>query len=154
MSPMIKLDLFIFELSFKNGLLGLIHLDVCGPMIVSAKGRYRYLITFTDELSRYGYVLLMRHKSESFEMFKRYHNEMKKQIGKSIKTLQFDRGGKYLSSEFMTYLEENMILLQWTHPRTPQLYSVFERKNRTLLDMVRSMMGFCNSATVPLGICA
>ena len=64
-------------------------------------------------------------------MFNRYRNEIKKQTGKSIKILQCDRGGEYLSSEFLTYLGENRILSLW---------------NRTLLDMVRSMMSF---ATLP-----
>ena len=89
----------------------------------------------------------MRHKSESFEMFKRYRNEVEKQTGKSIKTLRSDRGGEYLTGAFLTYLEENGILSQWTPPGTPQLNGVSERRNRTLLDMVRSMMGF---ATLPL----
>ena len=51
-------------------LLSLIHTDVCRLMIVSARGGYIYFIMFTDDLLRYGYVFLMRHKSESFEMFK------------------------------------------------------------------------------------
>ena len=59
-------------------LLGLIHSDVYGPMNTSARGGYIYFITFTDDLSRYGYVYLMRHKSESFEMFKLYRNEVEK----------------------------------------------------------------------------
>ena len=108
-------------------LLGLVHTDVCGPMNVSAKGGYSYFIPFTDDLSRYGYVFLLRHKSESIEMFNRYRNEIKKQTGKSIKILRCDRGGEYLYSEFLTYLGENRILSLW---------------NRTLLDMVRSMMSF------------
>ena len=37
-------------------LLSLIHIDVCEPMTVSVRGGYRYFITFTDDLSRYGYV--------------------------------------------------------------------------------------------------
>ncbi|KAL0445610.1 UNVERIFIED_CONTAM: hypothetical protein Slati_1688900 [Sesamum latifolium] len=37
---------------------------------------------------------------------------------------------------------ENGILSQWTPPGTPQLNGVAERRNRTLLDMVRSMMSF------------
>ena len=53
-------------------LLGLVHTDVCGPMSTSARGGYFYFITFTDDLSRYGYVYLMKHKSDSFEMFKRF----------------------------------------------------------------------------------
>ncbi|KAL0405223.1 UNVERIFIED_CONTAM: hypothetical protein Slati_3836200 [Sesamum latifolium] len=39
-------------------------------------------------------------------------------------------------------IRENEILSQWTPPGTPQLNGVAERKNRTLLDMVRSMMSF------------
>ena len=53
-----------------NDVLGLIHTNVCGPMNISAKGGYYYFITFTDDLSKYGYVYLMKHKSELFEMFK------------------------------------------------------------------------------------
>ena len=127
-----------------NELLSLVHTDVCGSMSVNAKGGYSYFITFTNDLSRYGYVFLMRHKSESFEMFKRYRCEVEKQLGKNIKTLRSDRGGEYLSNEFLTYLRENGILSQWTPPGTPQLNGVSERRNRTLLDMVRSMMGFAD----------
>ena len=59
-------------------ILSLIHTDICGPMSVSARGGYSYFITFMDNLSRYGYIFLIRHKSESFEMFKRYKNEIEK----------------------------------------------------------------------------
>ena len=45
-------------------LLELIHSDVCGPTSQSARGGYRYFITFTHDYSRYGYVYLMMHKSE------------------------------------------------------------------------------------------
>ena len=123
-------------------ILGLIHTDVCGPMNTAAIGGFSYFITFIDDHSRFGYVFLMRHKSESFEMFKRYRSEVEKQTEKDIKILRSDRRGEYLSSEFLAYLEENGILSQWTPPGTPQLNGVSERRNRTLLDMVRSMMGF------------
>ena len=47
-----------------TNLLEIIHTDVCGPMSVEARGGYRYVLTLTDDLSRYGYVYLMKHKSE------------------------------------------------------------------------------------------
>ena len=50
--------------------LSLIHIDVYGPMNISARGGYYYFITFTDDLSRYGHVYLMTHKPELFEIFK------------------------------------------------------------------------------------
>ena len=71
-------------------LLSPIHTDVYRPITVNARGGYICFITFIDDLSRYGYVFLMRHKSESFEMFKRYRNEVEKQTRKSIKVLRSD----------------------------------------------------------------
>ena len=120
--------------------LELIHSDVCGPMSVTARGGFSYFITFIDDYSRYGYVYLMRYKSEAFEKFKDFKAEVEKQLSKSIKSLRSDRGGEYLSEEFQDYLRENGIVSQWTPPGTPQHNGVSERRNRTLLDMVRSMM--------------
>ena len=37
-------------------LLEIIHIDVCGPMNIEARSRYHYFLTFTDDLSRYGYI--------------------------------------------------------------------------------------------------
>ena len=51
-------------------LLKIIHTDVCGPFSVEAHGGYRYFLTSTDDLSRYGYIYLMKHKSETFEKIK------------------------------------------------------------------------------------
>ncbi|KAK8667689.1 hypothetical protein V6N13_007837 [Hibiscus sabdariffa] len=50
-----------------SDLLGLIHSHVCGPMNTQARGGFQYFITFTDDFSRYGYIYLMRHKSEALE---------------------------------------------------------------------------------------
>ena len=41
-------------------LLGLIHTDVCGPMITEIKEGYSYFIMFIDDLSRFGYVYLIK----------------------------------------------------------------------------------------------
>ena len=120
--------------------LDLIHTDVCGPFNTQARGGFLYFITFTDDYSRYGYVYLMKHKSESFEKFKEFKEEVQNQLGKNIKKLRSDRGGEYLSQEFLDHLKECGIVSQLTPPATPQWNGVSERRNRTLLDMVRSMM--------------
>ncbi|GJX33724.1 putative RNA-directed DNA polymerase [Tanacetum coccineum] len=128
-------------------LLGLIHTDVCGPFRhVSRKGA-SYFLTFTDDFSRYGYVYLLKHKHEVFETFKVFKSEVELQLGKKIKALRSDRGGEYLSQEFKEYLGKNGIVQHLTSPYTPQQNGVSERRNRTLLDMVRSMF---NLTTLPL----
>nr|GEV35530.1 retrotransposon protein, putative, Ty1-copia subclass [Tanacetum cinerariifolium] len=128
-------------------LLGLIHTDVCGPLRhVSRKGA-SYFLTFTDDFSRYGYVYLLKHKHEVFENFYVFKSEVELQLGKKIKALHSDRGGEYLSQEFKDYLSKNGLVHHLTSPYTPQQNGVSERRNRTLLDMVRSMF---NLTTLPL----
>ena len=112
-----------------SDLLELIHTDVCGPMSSTARGGFQYFITFNDDLSRYGYVYLMRYKSETFEKFKEFHNEVENQRNKKIKASRSDRGGEYLSHEFSDHLKSCGIVPQLMPPGTPQRNGVSERRN-------------------------
>ena len=58
--------------------LGLVHSDVCGPFAIQARVGYEYYVIFIDDYSRYGYVYLMRRKSETFEKFKEFRAEDEK----------------------------------------------------------------------------
>ena len=87
-------------------LLEIIHTDVCDPISVEASGTYRYFLTFTDDLSRYGYIYLMKHKSETFEKFKELQSEVENHRKQKIKFLRSDCGDKYLSYEFGLQLKQ------------------------------------------------
>ena len=89
----------------------------------------------------------MKSKAETFQKFKEFQNEVQNQLGKTIKAIRSDRGGEYMSQEFDHHLKECGIVSQFTPPGTPQWNGVSERRNRTLLDMVRSMM---SQATLPI----
>ncbi|KAG8481234.1 hypothetical protein CXB51_025996 [Gossypium anomalum] len=123
---------FIGKSERASDLLGLIHSDVCGPINTQARGGFHYFITFTDDFSRYGYVYLMRHKSEALEKFKEFKNEECGIVS------QLTPPGTPQWNEF---------LRQLTPPGTPQWNGVSEKRNRTLLDMVRSMMSHANLPT-------
>ncbi|GKD52899.1 retrotransposon protein, putative, ty1-copia subclass, partial [Tanacetum coccineum] len=58
-----------------------------------------------------------------------------------------DQEGEYISQEFKDYLKACGIVQQLTPPYTSQHNGVSERRNHTLLDIVRSMM---NLTTLPL----
>jgi len=81
-----------------------IHSDVWGPAAVQAIGGDQYAVTWLDEKSRYGVVEGMRAKSEAFEEYKAYEAWLRVQRGKSIKGIQTDRGGEYMSNAFATHL--------------------------------------------------
>ena len=69
-------------------------------MSAQAKGGYEYFITFTDEYSRHGYMYLMKQKCETFEKFKEFRAKVENQLGKHMKAIQSDYGGKYLFGVF------------------------------------------------------
>ena len=66
-------------------LLEIIHTDVCGPMSVEARCGHCYFLTFTDDSSRYGYIYLMKHKSETFEKFKEFQSKVENHRNKKIR---------------------------------------------------------------------
>jgi hypothetical protein len=59
-------------------------MDVCELMSIPVCGGFLYFIIFTDDLSRYGYIYLMKHKSETLEKFKEFQNEVEIQRNKKI----------------------------------------------------------------------
>ena len=61
-----------------SDILDLVYADVCGPMLTQVRGRYSYFIIFTDDMSRFGYVYLMKYKSETFNKFKEYQRMVEK----------------------------------------------------------------------------
>ncbi|GJV95460.1 putative RNA-directed DNA polymerase [Tanacetum coccineum] len=123
-----------------EGLLDLVHTNEYGPFRSAIKDGKHYYVTFTDDFSRYEYVYLIKHKLDTFEVFKMYQNKVQNQLDRKIKVLKSDSGGEYLSIEFFDHLKNCGIVSQLTPLRTPQLNGIAERRNRTLLDMVRSMM--------------
>ena len=128
-------------------LLELVRTDICGPISTQAKGGYEYFVTFTNDYSKYGYVYLMRWKFEAFEKFKEFRAEVENQLGKQIKAIRSDCGGEYLLGDFKDYLTQNGIVSQLTARGTPQQNGVVERRNRTLLEMVKSIMSY---STLPV----
>ena len=91
-----------------TNLLEIIHTDVCGPMNIEARGRYHYFLIFTDDLSRYEYIYLMKHKSEIFEKFKEFQSEVENHRNKNKSFYDMIAKVKYLSYEFGLQLKKTM----------------------------------------------
>jgi Integrase core domain len=127
-----------------NGLLDLVHSDVCGPMQVASMGGSRYFVGFTDDHSKWSDVFCMKMKSEVLDHFKIWQKRAECHTGRKIRTLRSDNGGEYLSRAFKDHLVEHGITHQLTVPYTPQQNGAAERLNRTLLNSTRSMLKHMN----------
>ena len=128
----------------------LIHTDICGSFLTPSWNGQQYFIIFIDDYSRYGYLYLIHEKSQSLDVFENFKVEVENQLSKKIKVVRFDRGGEHYgrydeSGEqrprpLAKYLMECGILPQYTMLETPSQNGVAKRQNRTLKDMVRSMI--------------
>nr|GEW61629.1 retrovirus-related Pol polyprotein from transposon TNT 1-94 [Tanacetum cinerariifolium] len=111
--------------------LQLIHTDLCGPITPPSHGKNLYFMLFIDDYSRKTWVYFLKEKSQAFEAFKTFKAMVEKEKGLKIKSL---------SKEFNKFCEDNGIRIFLTAPYSPQQNRVVERKNRTILNMVRSML--------------
>ena len=82
----------------------------------------------------------MKEKSEAFERFKDFKSFIEKEVKKSIGTLCTDRGGEFTSRQFLEFCNKSGIKRHLTAPYSPQQNGVVERRNRTLMEMTRSML--------------
>jgi len=122
----------------ESNLLDLIHTDLGDLKQTPTRGGKYYYVTFIDDFSRYTKVYLLRHKDEAFNMFLSYKAEIENQLNKKIKRVRSDRGGEYIS--FNEFCEKEGIIHEITHPYSPESNGVAERKNRTLKEMMNSML--------------
>ncbi|XP_074353008.1 uncharacterized protein LOC141692171 [Apium graveolens] len=120
--------------------LDIVHTDIAGPFDISSLGGNRYYLTFIDDFSRKSWVYIIKEKSEALDKFKEFKALAEKQSGHYLKVLRSDRGGEYTSNLFRSFCKIHGINHQLTTAYTPQQNGVAERKNRTILDMARSMV--------------
>ena len=120
--------------------LELIHFDICGLMNVKARDGAPYFITFIHDFTTFSHIYLISHKFEALICFTSYSTLVENQLNTKIKSLWTERGHEYLSDLFKTYCDNKGISRQLTILETPKQKGVVKRTNKTLLDMVRSMM--------------
>lgn len=120
--------------------LEVIHTDVCGPTRVASHSGSRYVITFTDDYSRWTEVRFMKSKGEAFQMFREYKALVEKQHGLKIKCVRSDNGREYENRAFDDFLKFEGIRRELTTTHTPEQNGVSERKNRTLEEAARCLL--------------
>ena len=107
-------------------LLGLIHIDICELNNIITRGGKKYFITFIHDFSTFSYIYLLKNKFEALEKFNFFRIEVENQLGKKVKTLRSDRGGKYLSNEFVETCKTLGIIHKVTTPYSRQQNGVAE----------------------------
>jgi hypothetical protein len=84
--------------------------------------------------------VLLQDKSQTQETLKGFLRRAQNEFGLRIKKIRSDTGTEFKNSQIEGFLEEEDIKHEFSSPYTPQQNGEVERKNRTLLDMARTML--------------
>ena len=119
-----------------------IHSDIWGPSRVKNINGTRWFVSFIDDHTGTTWTFLMKEKSETATIFQSFHSMISTQFQSKIQVLKTDNAKEYFNSVLGSYLSNHGIIHISSCVDTPQQNGVAERRNRTLLDMVHSMMSF------------
>jgi hypothetical protein len=85
--------------------LEIVHTDLCGPMKMPSLTGCVYFMTFIDDFSKKNWLYLLKHKSEDFDVFKKFKSMVENESGQTIKILRSDRGGEHKLNEFIEFCD-------------------------------------------------
>jgi hypothetical protein len=120
--------------------LKLLHMDLFGPIAYISIGGSKYCLVIVDDYSRFAWVFFLQEKTQTQDTLKRFLRRAQNEFGLRIKKIRSDNGTEFKNSQIEGFLEEEGIKHEFSSPFTPQQNGVVERKNRTLLDMARTML--------------
>jgi transposase InsO family protein len=120
--------------------LELLHMDLFSLISYISIGGSKYCLVIVDDNSRFTWVFFLQEKSQTQETLKKFLRRAQNEFVLRIKNITSDNGTEFKNSQIEGFLEEDGIKHEFSSPYTPQQNGVVERKNRTLLDMARTML--------------
>ncbi|KAJ9528397.1 hypothetical protein QJQ45_020322 [Haematococcus lacustris] len=120
--------------------LGLIHMDVCGPMHARARDGSLYVATFLDEHTKLSVCVPISSKAQVPDVVKTVIEQLENQSGLRCKAIRTDNGTEYVNSRMKEYCSSKGIVHQHSAPYSPQQNGAAERLNRTIFEKARSIL--------------
>ncbi|GKC37833.1 retrovirus-related pol polyprotein from transposon TNT 1-94 [Tanacetum coccineum] len=93
----------------------LLHMDLCGPMRVASVNGKKYILVIVDDYSRFTWV-------------------------KCLRRIRTDNGTEFVNQTLREYYEKVGISHETFVARSPQQNGVVKRRNRTLIEVARTML--------------
>jgi transposase InsO family protein len=120
--------------------LELLHIDLFGLITYISIDGSKCCLIIVDDYSRFTWVFFLQEKSQTQETLKRFLRWAQNEFELRIKKIRSDNGTKFKNSQIEGFLEEEGIKHEFSSSYTPQQNGIVDRKNRTLLDMARTML--------------
>jgi transposase len=117
----------------------LLHMNLIWIVAYLSIGEIKYGLVIVDDFSRFTWVFFLQDKLETHGTLKRFLNRAQNEFERKVKKIRSDNGSKFKNLQVEEYIEEEGIKDEFSAPYTPHQNGVVERKNRTLINMARTM---------------
>ncbi|GJX95382.1 putative ribonuclease H-like domain-containing protein [Tanacetum coccineum] len=120
--------------------LHLLHMELFGLTFVKSLMKKMYCLVVTDDFSRFTWVFFLATKDETSVILTSFITRIENLVDHKVKVIRCDNGTEFKNKEMNQFCEKNGILRQFSVARTPQQNGVAKRRNRTLIEALRTML--------------
>nr|GEU89745.1 putative ribonuclease H-like domain-containing protein [Tanacetum cinerariifolium] len=116
------------------------HMDLFGPTSVSSLNHKWYCLVVTDDFSRFTWTFFLKTKDKTSDILRNFITEIENLKELKVKIIMCDNRGEFRNKEMNEFYLRKGIKSEFSNSRTPQQNEVAERRNRTLIEVTRTML--------------
>ncbi|GJV40065.1 putative ribonuclease H-like domain-containing protein [Tanacetum coccineum] len=120
--------------------LQMLQMDLFCLTFVKSLMKKMYCLVVTNDFSRFSWVFFLATKDETSEILKSFIKALENIIDLKVKVIRCDNGTEFNNRVMNQFCEMKGINREFSVAKTPQQNRVAERKNRTLIKAVRTML--------------
>lgn len=117
-----------------------IHVDLCGKIIPTGIGNKLYFILFTDDYSRYRWVMCLTTKDQSFTMIRQFFISVENQYSSFISEIHSDNGIEFGGKLLEDLLTSKGCKFIPTAPYHHHQNGIAERSHGVITEKARAMI--------------
>nr|GEV60647.1 hypothetical protein [Tanacetum cinerariifolium] len=117
-----------------------LHMDLFGPTFVKSLNKKSYCLVVTNDYCRFSWVFFLATKDETSTILKTFITSIGNQIDQKVKIIRSDNGIEFKNHDLNQFCGMKEIKREYSVARTPQQNGITKRKNRTLIEAVRTML--------------
>nr|GEW88709.1 retrovirus-related Pol polyprotein from transposon TNT 1-94 [Tanacetum cinerariifolium] len=118
----------------------LLHMDLCGPMLVESVNGKKYILVIVDDYSRFTWVKCLRSKDEAPDFIIKFLKMIQVRLKVPVRRIRTYNETEFVNQTLRKYYEQDGISHETSVARSPQQNGVVERRKRTLIEVARTML--------------
>ena len=115
-------------------------MDLLGPTRSTSLSGKKYGYVLVDDFSRFTQIFFLTHENKTFNEFQIFFRKIEQDGKYAISNIQYDYDGEFENIEFDQFCRTHGINHRYSSPRTLEQNGVVEKRNKTLIEMARTML--------------